>query len=95
VLTAYVLQHVAAAAALRSHDGNANGARRERAAMLLGFVDARLQALQAGREYTERQEHERMTDALRSAFGEEKLAELLALGAGWTEEGAAAVAGEL
>lgn len=95
VLTAYVLQHVAAAAALRSPDRHTDGSRRERAAMLLGFVNARLQALQAGREYTERQEYERMTEALRGALGEEKLAELLDLGAGWTEEGAAAVAGEL
>ena len=57
VLTACVLQHIAAVATLQNHANkrHANSAR-ERAAMLLGFVDARLAELEARREYTERQE---------------------------------------
>jgi predicted ATPase len=84
VLTAFALQHVAAVGALRD--------RSEDAAALLGFVDARLTALEAPREYTEQQEYERMLRALRAAFGEEELRELMARGAEWIEDGAVNVA---
>lgn len=93
VLTAYVLQHVAAVAALRRYaDPRRADQGHERAAMLLGFVDARLNALEAQREYTEQQEYERMTTALNAAFEGDKLRELLALGAEWNEDGAVAMA---
>ncbi|MGA8535310.1 MAG: helix-turn-helix domain-containing protein [Candidatus Tumulicola sp.] len=95
VLTAFVLQHVAAVAALRDGSGAAHPARElERGAMLFGFVEARLTSLGACRDYTERQECERAVAALRSALGE-RLDELMALGAQWSEERAAAVALEL
>jgi predicted ATPase/DNA-binding XRE family transcriptional regulator len=88
VLTAFVLQHVAAIAALQSESEGALPAKKlERAAMLLGFVEERLKSLGARRDYTERQERERLAAALRSAFGE-RLDELMALGAHWSEEGA-------
>ena len=67
---------------------------RERAAMLLGFVDARLAALEAQREYTERQEYERVIATLRGALGD-RLVRVMALGAEWSEDEAVAVALEL
>jgi predicted ATPase/transcriptional regulator with XRE-family HTH domain len=95
VLTAFALQHVAAVGALREcSDEHGAEDSRERAAMLLGFVDARLASLEARREYTERQEYERMLQALNAAFGSGRLDELMALGAEWTEDGAVAVAVE-
>ncbi|HEX3368522.1 MAG TPA: helix-turn-helix domain-containing protein [Candidatus Cybelea sp.] len=89
VLTAFVLQHVAAIAALQSGSEEAFQEKKlERAAMLLGFVEERLKSLGARRDYTERQECERITAALRNAFGE-RLDDLMALGEHWSEEGAA------
>jgi len=90
VLTAFILQHFSAIGIL---DGS-TGARRESAAMLLGFVDARLASFEARREYTEQQEYDRILPALRENFGK-RLDDLLALGADWDEDGAAAVALEL
>lgn len=95
VLTAYVLQHLAAVGALQplSEDRNP-GAVRKRAAMLLGFVDAWLKRLEAPREYTERQEYERVTEALRAELGD-RLESAMAHGTGWTEEAAVAAALEI
>ncbi len=95
VLTAYVLQHFAAIGALEKYsETRRQTSNRERAAMLLGFVNARLAALQAGREYTEQQEYARILAALREDLGE-KLETVMALGAELTEDGAASVALEL
>jgi predicted ATPase/DNA-binding XRE family transcriptional regulator len=95
VLTAYALQHLAAVAALQTNSDKRNtDAARKRAAMLLGFVDAWLASLGAQREYTERQEYQRVTAALRATFGE-RLQSVMALGAEWTEDVAIAVALEL
>ncbi len=92
VLTALVLQHFAAIAALQHYRDKRAAARScERAAMLLGFVDARLAELESSREYTERQEYDRVMASLQSALGE-RLPELMALGAAWKEDGAVAVA---
>ena len=92
VLTAYVLQHLAAVGALKDHtDPLQMRSNRERAAMLLGFVDLRLKALQAGREHTEQQEYDRVVSALRGDLGE-RLEAVMALGADWSEEEAASVA---
>ncbi|MBV9333209.1 MAG: helix-turn-helix domain-containing protein [Candidatus Eremiobacteraeota bacterium] len=95
VLTAYALQHLAAVSALRPDcrqpDGEADA---KKAAMLLGFVDAWLASLQAQREYTERQEYQRVVEALRGVFGE-RLPALMALGAKWDEEVAISTALEL
>ena len=95
VLTAYALQHLAAVAALQPNSNKRSAdAARKRAAMLLGFVDAWLASLGAQREYTERQEYERVIAALRMAMGE-RLQSLMALGAEWTEDVAVAIALEL
>jgi predicted ATPase/DNA-binding XRE family transcriptional regulator len=90
VLTAYILQHVAAIGILEQSEP----AGIERAAMLLGFVDGRLASLEAGREYTEQQEYDRISAALKAAL-DGRAAELMALGAEWTEDDAVAVALEL
>lgn len=95
VLTACMLQHLAAVAVLQTYPDNGSAQEgRERAAMLLGFVDARLTSLEAQREYTEQQEYDRMMTALSASIGT-RLSEVMALGAEWTEEGAVAVALEL
>ncbi len=90
VLTAYVLQHMAAIGMLEE---SANGSL-ERATMLLGFVDARLTGLEARREFTEQQEYDRMTTSLQAALGK-RAGELMALGGEWTEDDAVAVALDL
>ncbi|MBV8345601.1 MAG: helix-turn-helix domain-containing protein [Candidatus Eremiobacteraeota bacterium] len=96
VLSAYVLQHLVAAAVLQSDAGHHSGADavRKRAAMLLGFVDAWLTKLEACREYTERQEYERIIATLREAMGD-RLEKSMLLGAEWTEDVAVSVASEL
>ena len=95
VLTAYVLQHIAAIAALQSLEGEAVPVKDlEEAAMLVGFVDARLRTLGAQRDYTERQERERVAAALGHALGK-RCDELVGLGAQWSEEVAATVALDL
>ncbi len=106
VLTAFVLQHLAAIGILHprntgnagSHGsaGNQGGAddARKRAAMLLGFVNARLAKLEAHREYTERQEYDRVTAELRDALGDD-FERTLHLGADWSEAAAVAAALEL
>jgi predicted ATPase/transcriptional regulator with XRE-family HTH domain len=95
VLTAFVLQHAAAIGALQSGpDGVATAKDLEDAAMLFGFVEARLNALGARRDYTERQEHERAMAALQYALGK-RLEQLMGLGARWSEDFAISVAREL
>jgi predicted ATPase len=92
VLTAFVLQHVAAIAALqKGSDESPAPKQQERAAMLLGFVEERLRSLGARRDYTEQQEHERVLAALRTALGGH-VDESVALGAQLTEEAAVALA---
>ncbi|MFZ0031367.1 MAG: tetratricopeptide repeat protein [Candidatus Cybelea sp.] len=94
VLTAYILQHFAAVGILQGASDAKRSDSLEHAAMLIGFVDARLGALKAQREFTERQEYDRVLAAIGDRFGEGAL-ELAALGAHWNEEKAIAVALEL
>jgi predicted ATPase/transcriptional regulator with XRE-family HTH domain len=95
VLTAYVLQHLAAVGALASYPSKRRAEEgSERAAMLLGFVDARLACLEAQREFTEQQEYDRISSTLGAILGD-RLKAVMALGADWTEDGAVAVALEL
>ncbi len=95
VLTAYALQHVAAIATLqRSSEDRYGAARLEKATMLLGFVDSRLTALGALRDYTERQEYERVVTTLRHVLGE-RFDEIVPLGALWDEDAALTAAREL
>ena len=90
---AFTLQHLAAVAALRpAHDAEHGRADRMRGARLLGYVDARLIALEALREYTEQQEYDRMLAALRDALGENDLATLTIEGRAWSEDQAVAEA---
>jgi predicted ATPase/class 3 adenylate cyclase len=90
------LQHLAAAAALwpADHEEPTRGDR-VRAARLLGYVDARLNGLEALRQHTEQQEHDKMFAALRDALGEDQLEKLMAEGATWTEERAVAEGQEI
>ncbi|MGA8575200.1 MAG: helix-turn-helix domain-containing protein [Candidatus Cybelea sp.] len=95
VLTAYVLQHLAAVGALATYPSKRRAEEgSERAAMLLGFVNARLALLEAQREYTEQQEYDRISSTLGVILGD-RLDAVMALGAEWTEDGAVAVALEL
>ena len=95
VLKACALQHLAAVAALQKYSDKGSAQEgRERAAMLLGFVDARLASLEVQREYTEQQEYDRMMSDLSVSIGT-RLPEVMAVGAKWTEDGAVAVALEL
>ena len=90
VLTAFVLQHVAAITALNDYSHPpARPEKMDRAAMLLGFVEARLRSLGGRRDFTERQEYERVYGVLRNALGK-RLDELLALGGQSSEESALA-----
>ncbi|MBV9027797.1 MAG: tetratricopeptide repeat protein [Candidatus Eremiobacteraeota bacterium] len=81
---AWCLQHLAATAALRGD--------LPRGARVLGYVDARLTAIEALRQYTEQQERDKVFAALRDTLGEEQLANLMTEGAAWTEDRAVAEA---
>jgi Arc/MetJ family transcription regulator len=62
------------------------------AARLLGYVDARLAALEALRYHTEQQEYDAMLPALREALGADELSKLMAEGSTWSEDQAVAEA---
>jgi predicted ATPase/class 3 adenylate cyclase len=93
VALAFTLQHLAAIAALRPNgDPAAADDDRARAARLLGYVDARAAALEAMREYADRQEYEKTLAALREALGAQRLAQLMDEGRTWSEDHAVAQA---
>lgn len=94
VLTAYMLQHLAAVGVLQAQSEHRSVDTPPKLAMLLGFVDAWLTKLEARREYTERQEYDRVIAALRTAMGDQ-LESTMAHGAEWTEAVAVAVAVEI
>jgi predicted ATPase len=87
VAVIWALQHLAATAALRPNDdatsAHADGVR---AAQLVGYVDARLVALEAIREYTEQQEYDAMLIVLRDKLGRDECARLMDEGRMWTEQ---------
>jgi predicted ATPase/transcriptional regulator with XRE-family HTH domain len=89
---AFTLQRLAAVAALRPNSGVSVIEDRRRAAHILGFVDARIVALETVREYPEQQECDKMLLVLRDALGENELSNLLAEGRNWTEDRAVAEA---
>jgi hypothetical protein len=66
---AFTLQHLAALAALRGHSSERIIEECHRAASILGYVDARLAALEAMREYTEKQEYDAMIPVLHGSPG--------------------------
>jgi tetratricopeptide (TPR) repeat protein len=84
VHVALALQHLAAVDTLRP--GANERSLKERAANLLGYVDARLATLQALREYTEQQQYDAMLPLLRDALGADELLRLLGKGSAWSEE---------
>jgi len=88
VLLLATLQHLAAIEALRREDD----VERTRAARLLGYIDARLTALEALREYTEQQEYDKMRAALGEALGESDCTQLMDDGRAWREDQAVAEA---
>ena len=93
VSIAWALQHFAAIAALRpAVEAEHLHENRLRAARLLGYVDARLSALESLREYTERQEYDRIFAVLRGAFGADQVARRMAEGSIWSEDQAVAEA---
>jgi predicted ATPase/class 3 adenylate cyclase len=92
VYIAFALQHLAAVGALRPSAKTQSGEEHACAARVLGYVDARLSALEGLREYTEQQEYDKMLPALRDALGADGLAELMAEGSTWSEDQAVAEA---
>lgn len=87
VQIAWALQHLAAVAALRHGDAATAAANddRRRAAWILGYVDARLTALDTSRKFTEQRERDTLLASLRDTLGAGALAGLLAAGAAMTQ----------
>jgi tetratricopeptide (TPR) repeat protein len=84
---AWSLHHLAATAALRPYAESVSAqTARERAARILGYVDAGLAAMGSMNLHIQRQEHDRALAALRDAMGPEAVANLMAIGALMTEE---------
>ncbi len=88
------LQHLLAAATLRLPP-SATGAAYRDAARVLGFLDAGLAGLGSAREYTERQEYERLLHRLGAVLDAEELARSMAAGATLSVAGALEVAERL
>jgi predicted ATPase/class 3 adenylate cyclase len=89
---AFSLQHLAASVALRPNVETQSRDELARAACLLGYVDARVAALEALREYTEQQEYDKMLFALRDRLGADDFARRIAEGSTWSEDHAVAEA---
>ena len=86
-LVASVLQHLAAIRTPRQRGVLVREPKmHEQAARVLGFVDYHLAAIGSRRDWILALEYERVLDMLRKALGAEKVSELLAAGAGMTEE---------
>ena len=89
---AWSLQHLAAVAALRPSTDAPVIEDRHRAACILGYVDARLVAHEALRQYTDQKEYDAVIPALRDSLGDDELARLMADGSAWSEDRAIAEA---
>jgi predicted ATPase/class 3 adenylate cyclase len=83
---AYALQHIAAVAALRPAMAESAPEERRRAALLVGFVDARFADLDIRREFTEQVEYERSMASLDASLGRAECRELRAEGRCLSEE---------
>jgi predicted ATPase/class 3 adenylate cyclase len=92
VVLAFTLQHLAAVATLRPNVETPSREEHARVARLLGYLDARLAALEAQREYTEQQEYDKMLPTLRDALGTDECAKLMNEGNTWSEDQAVAEA---
>jgi tetratricopeptide (TPR) repeat protein len=82
----WALQHLAAIAALQPHAANVAAEQHTRAAVLLGFVEARYAALGERPEPTDAREYETVLAALRGGLGAAALEGALDRGAGMSEE---------
>jgi len=82
VITAVVMQHLAALSSLRPPGDPAD---RERGARLLGYVDARFAALKVVREFTESREYDEILRTLSEWRDPAAVAALMHDGAGWSE----------
>lgn len=93
-LAAQAMQHLAATKALRENpDTDERRRHTSQAARLLGFVDARLAALDSGRlNNQEQREYDRVLASLNASIGADAVAGLLIEGAGMTEAEAVAEA---
>ncbi|MGB6985574.1 MAG: GAF domain-containing protein [Candidatus Aquilonibacter sp.] len=90
VLFVFALQHLAAAATLKScADAQSATADHTRAAHLLGFVEGRLPALEITREYTEQCGYAQLLEVLRQAMGSD-FESMLEIGKTWSVERAIA-----
>ena len=93
VVLLWTLQHLAAVAALRPNEGAPQKlADVRRAASVLGYTDAALEAVAVQREFTELREYEEVVSELRRALGPEETAQLMAGAATWSEDQAVAEA---
>ncbi|HEV3090570.1 MAG TPA: helix-turn-helix domain-containing protein [Candidatus Cybelea sp.] len=91
--TAWALQQLAAIALMQPRAERTGVLDVEiEAARIVGFVDARLVEIGSGQTIITRDERERIMERLRGALPPERLAELLAAGAGMTEDEAVAAA---
>ncbi|HZZ64543.1 MAG TPA: tetratricopeptide repeat protein, partial [Candidatus Baltobacteraceae bacterium] len=78
VLKIFTLQHLGAIAACQSDY--------VRAGQLLGYVNVRLEGLQAMREYTEQHEYEQVVAVLADVLGKAELQNLINQGGEWSED---------
>ncbi|HMD03106.1 MAG TPA: hypothetical protein VKG44_09115, partial [Candidatus Baltobacteraceae bacterium] len=93
IYVAFVLQHLAAVAALRPAEATGPQNERQRlAATLLGFVDARLKELDVTREYTDQYLYDKILAALRAGPEAAALGQSMAAGETLSEERAVALA---
>jgi predicted ATPase/class 3 adenylate cyclase len=87
VITAFSLERLAAVAALQPWDDvDREQQGRERAAQLVGYVDARFAELEVLRESPHQHQYDTMVAALRDALGAASLEGLMADGRTWTED---------
>ena len=86
VLVAWTLQHLGAIAALRPQVSTQDAPRAyARAARILGFVDARLEAIGSAKMYIYEQAYDRAVTVLREALGADAVTKLMGEGAKMTE----------
>jgi predicted ATPase/class 3 adenylate cyclase len=83
---AYTIQHLAAIAALEPKAEGQMPLEAERAAQLLGFVDAWLERLENERQLTEQREYERVAGALDRIFSPAGFSALAEAGRSWSEK---------
>jgi tetratricopeptide (TPR) repeat protein len=91
IWSAWALQHIAAAAVLPV-GGTADPVRVRDAALVIGYVDARIATLGCPREYTEQQEYDRVRTALERVLGQHDVERFVTAGAAMSQDAAAAVA---